>query len=109
MRCYYPTGLQTLLYDMNTAPLIDNRVNAAYSLNRGSASNGSTCRTLCLRRLGICPSPHCWAPNLPSTRGAEEWFRLATTFPIPEPGSWTMLIAGLLRMCAVARRRIFSI
>lgn len=27
--------------------------------------------------------------------------------PTPEPGTWVVLIAGLLGMCAVARRRIF--
>jgi len=46
MRHHYPTGLRTLVYDMNTAPLIDNRVNTDYSPNRGSASGDiwSTCR-----------------------------------------------------------------
>jgi hypothetical protein len=41
---------------------------------------------------------------------SEEWFRMsAINNSIPEPGGGAMLIAGLLGMCAVARRRIFSI
>jgi hypothetical protein len=41
---------------------------------------------------------------------SEEWFRIsAIDSSIPEPGGGAMLIAGLLGMCAVARRRIFSI
>jgi hypothetical protein len=109
MRHRYPTGLRTLVYDMNTAPVMNIGVNTDYSLNRGSASGGSW---FYLPDVVLAPSRHMSLPSLFGTQfaineGAEEWFRLAANFPIPEPGSWTMLIAGLLGMCAVARRRIF--
>jgi hypothetical protein len=38
---------------------------------------------------------------------AAAWARLDES-PIPEPGTWAVLIAGILGICAVARPRIFS-
>src|SRR5258708_957762 len=38
VRHHHPTGLQTLVHDVNITPSIDHRVNSDYSLNRGSAS-----------------------------------------------------------------------
>ena len=37
----------------------------------------------------------------------EQWVR-ASDHPMPEPGTWAMLLAGFLGICAVARPRIFS-
>jgi hypothetical protein len=36
-----------------------------------------------------------------------DWARM-TDNPMPEPGTWAMLIAGFLGICAVARPRIFT-
>jgi len=35
--------------------------------------------------------------------------QVAATYPIPEPGSWTMLIAGLLRYVCGGPSRLLSI
>ena len=37
----------------------------------------------------------------------EQWVRVPDS-PIPEPGTWAILLAGFLGICAVARPRIFS-
>jgi hypothetical protein len=46
---------------------------------------------------------------LPNNDRNEEWFGLSAIGHLPEPGGGAMLIAGLLGMCVVARRRIFSL
>lgn len=38
-----------------------------------------------------------------------EWIRTAEKSGTPEPGGWAMLMAGVLGVCAVARRRMVSI
>jgi hypothetical protein len=38
---------------------------------------------------------------------SEEWVRLPEA-PAPQPGTWAVLLAGFLGICAVARPRIFS-
>lgn len=42
-----------------------------------------------------------------SDKHAAGWARLDDS-PIPEPGTWAVLIAGILGICAVARPRIFT-
>jgi hypothetical protein len=110
MRHHHPTGLRTLVYDMNTTPLLNDRVNTDYGPNRGSASGEIW---FYLTDAVLAPSQDMSIYSrigTQITKGAEEWFRLAATYPTPpEPGNWTMLIAGLLGICAVARRRILSI
>lgn len=42
-----------------------------------------------------------------ATGTEEQWVRIPDS-PIPEPGTWAILLAGFLGICAVARPRIFS-
>ena len=47
------------------------------------------------------------SPPTGNGRHEEQWVRIADN-RMPEPGSWAVLIAGILGICAVARPRIFS-
>jgi PEP-CTERM motif-containing protein len=105
------SGLRTPVYDPDTMPPIESRVNAVDSLDRSSGSDDIWFH---LPDALLAPSRDIYLHSLLDSRfanydGGEEWFRLSQAPPIPEPGGWTMLIAGLLGMCAVARRRIISI
>jgi len=48
------------------------------------------------------------SPNAAATRPDQTWVRLSDKSNVPEPGSWAVLLAGFLGICAVARPRIFS-
>lgn len=41
-------------------------------------------------------------------RRDQTWVRVSDTPNTPEPGTWAVLLAGFLGICAVARPRIFS-
>ena len=43
-----------------------------------------------------------------ATRPDQTWIRLSDKPNVPEPGTWAILLAGFLGICAVARPRIFS-
>jgi len=61
-----------------------------------------------LALLENVPLPSKDSANAACLRRGETWVRLSDTPNIPEPGTWAVLLAGFLGICAMARPRIFS-
>jgi len=61
-----------------------------------------------LALLENAPLPLNGNSKVASPRPDQTWVRLSDTPNIPEPGSWAVLLAGFLGICAVARPRIFT-
>jgi hypothetical protein len=97
----------TLVYSMDTAG--DNWVKLDYSLNSGSGSGDMymLVPTTLLAGFTNVVLYSQFGSNFRNNDGFEEWFTTAQA-PIPEPGTGALLLAGLLGMFGVMRRRIFK-
>jgi hypothetical protein len=97
----------TLVYSMDTGS--DNWVKLDYSLNHGSGSGDMymLIPTLALSQFSNVILYSQFGSNFRNNDGYEEWFTTAQA-PIPEPGTGALLLAGLLGMFGVMRRRIFQ-
>ena len=100
----YPSGLGTLVYSVDTGG--DSWVKLDYSLNHGSGSGDMWMlipTTLLAGYTNVVLYSQ-FGSNFRNNDGYEEWF--TTQAPIPEPGTGALLLAGLLGMLGVMRRRI---
>ena len=99
---YDSGGLGTLVYTMGA----DNWVKLDYSLNSGSGSGDMYMlipTTLLAGYTNVVLYSQ-FGSNFRNNDGYEEWF--TTQAPIPEPGTGALLLAGLLGLFGVMRRRI---
>ena len=98
----------TLVYNMDTTG--DNWVKLDYSLNHGSGSGDMymLIPTTALAGFTNVILYSQFGSNFRNNDGFEEWFTTGAQAPIPEPGTGALLLAGLLGMFAVMRRRIFK-
>lgn len=103
----YPGGLGTLVYSLDNGD--DNWVHLDYSLNSGSGSGDMyfLLQTTLLEGFTNVVLYSQFGSNFRNNDGYEEWFTTAQA-PIPEPGTGALLLAGLLGMFGVMRRRIFK-
>jgi hypothetical protein len=98
----------TLVYSMDSAG--DNWVKLNYSLNSGSGSGDMymLIPTTVLSQFSNVILYSAFGSNFRNNDGFEEWFTTSAQAPIPEPGTGALLLAGLLGMFGVMRRRIFK-
>jgi hypothetical protein len=104
----YPDGLGTLVYSLDNGG--DNWVHLDYSLNSGSGSGDMylLLQTAALDGFSNVVLYSQFGSNFRNNDGYEEWFTTSAQAPIPEPGTGALLLAGLLGMLGVMRRRIFK-
>ena len=108
-----PPGLERVAYRLDRAamPPVENRMTMHYARIDGrDAGNRRSSLPAALRAQQGLVYPYLRAGiRFAGERGVrDEWFSLSAADSFPKPGNWAMLIAGLLGMCAVARRRIFA-
>lgn len=101
-------GFTNLVYSMDTGG--DSWVKLDYSLNHGSGSGDMymLIPTLALSQFSNVILYSQFGTNFRNNDGFEEWFTTGAQAPIPEPGTGALLLAGLLGMFGVMRRRIFK-
>ena len=98
----------TLVYNMDGVG--NNWVKMDYSLNSGSGSGDiyMLIPTAALAQFSNVILYSQFGSNFRNNDGFEEWFTTQAQAPIPEPGTGALLLAGLLGMFGVMRRRIFK-
>ena len=96
----------TLVYNMDG--ISNDWVKMDYSLNSGSGSGDiyMLIPTTSLAGFSNVILYSQFGSNFRNNDGFEEWFTTGAQAPIPEPGTGALLLAGLLGMFAVMRRRI---
>jgi hypothetical protein len=84
--------------------------NSQYAVDRPSPAGSprDTDQPGKLALLENAPLPLKDSSKAAAIRQDQTWVRLSDTPNMPEPGSWAVLLAGFLGICAVARPRIFS-
>jgi hypothetical protein len=106
----FPDGPVAGVRKLENVPIVrDNSGEAQYHQERRNP-NGGVDADRQDTRLSLLQNAPRTVPGSKLTRSdspQEQWLRLPDT-AIPEPGTWAVLIAGLLGICAVARPRIFS-
>ena len=104
----FPSGVGTQVYSLDNGS--NNWVKLDYGLNHGSGS-GDMYLLVPQALLGAFTNVVLYSQfgtNFRNNAGYEEWFVNHAQAPIPEPGTGALLLAGLLGMFGVMRRRVFG-
>jgi len=103
------SGLSHVRKIENIQSALNERGDGQFALDRPSTADASR-DTGQPGKLALLENPA--LPSKGSSTAAAQpsqtWVRLSDTPNVPEPGSWAVLLAGFLGICAVARPRIFS-
>jgi len=94
----------------NTPSALNAGSNSQYPVDRPSPAGTprDTDQPGKLALLENAPLPSRDSSKAAVLRQDQTWVRLSDTPSGPEPGTWAVLLAGFLGICAVARPRIFS-